>query len=179
MNNMRIAKSGVSISPAQKPSDAAYSYPSKNQIRNGLSVTNSIASARNALKKGFVVKSHDNKLIRFNSNIYDKYKFGVSRGKAPQVSLDLSSSVNDIYTPKGKPDPGRLIHLGKAVTAVKKANAGRFILKNDSPPQIAYLHQFSKRNNMVVFVDAKTKVVRGMISVKNIQKWKNDLQSRS
>ena len=179
-SNNRVSTHGTSAGKGTTPSSAAYSYPSKTMLQKGLEKTNSIASAKAALKQSFVVQASDKKSIHFNSSLYDKYKYGVGRSKdKPKVSLDLSSAVNDVYTPNGKPDPGRLVHLGKAVTAVRKSNIGRFNLPKDSPPQIAYLHQFSKKKNMVVFVDAKTKVVRGFISTDDIQKWERNLQKRS
>lgn len=136
----------------------ARSAISKNAIMHGTTGTVSRAAAANALKTGFTVKAAGGNRIRFTSRLNNKYMNGKGRSQGPT--------------------PERLYHLGQAVAAARKANRGIFMLKGDNPPQIAFLHQTGKRSGMVVFTDAKTKVVRGFISVKNVNKWENTLNIR-
>ena len=131
----------------------------KNAITRGTTGTVSRSAAANALKSGFTVKAAGGDKIRFTSRLNNKYMNGKGRSQGQ--------------------NPERLYHLGQAVTAARKANRGIFMLKGDNPPQIAFLHQTSKRSGMVVFADAKTKVVRGFIPVGNIKNWERQLVERS
>lgn len=131
---------------------------SRRDISKGTTKTISISSASNALQKSILIKSSDNKKIHFNYKLHEKYVNGKGR--------------------KNGESEERMIHLGKAIMGVKYANRGIYHLKGDNPPQVVYFHSFSKRKNIVVFVEEKTNVVRGFIPVKDINAWKRNLESR-
>lgn len=131
----------------------------KNTIMHGTMGTVSRSAAANALKSGFSVKAAGGESVRFSSALSEKYISGKGRIQGE--------------------NPERLYHLGKAVTAARKANRGIYRLGGDNPPQIAFLHQSGKREGMVVFADARTKKVRGFIPVRDVSKWKNELEQRS
>ena len=128
-------------------------------IRHGTRGTVSRAAASNALN-GFYVNAAGERRVRFTYELHRKYAEGVGRKD-------------------NQPAKERLYQLGKAVTAVKKANRGIYRLLHDQPPQLAYLHQFGKRDGMVVFVDLRTRSVRGFINVDNISKWEKNIIERA
>ena len=138
----------------------ARSAVKKQTIRHGTSGTVSRAAASNALRKGFYVDAAGKRRVRFNRDLHEKYVNGVGRKN-------------------NQPAKERLYQLGKAVTAVRKANRGIYRLLYDNPAQLAYLHEFSKRDGMVVFVDLKTRIVRGFINVDNLNKWERSIEERA
>ena len=138
----------------------ARSAVKKQIIRHGTRGTVSRAAASNALRRGFYVNAAGKRRLRFTRDLHDKYANGVGRKD-------------------NQPAKERLYQLGKAVTATKKANRGVYRLLHDHPPQIAFLHRFSKRDGMVVFVDLKTRTVRGFINVDSISKWEKSIQERT
>lgn len=113
----------------------------KNAIMRGTTGTVSRSAAANALKSGFTVKAAGGKNVRFSYKINNKYINGEGRKEGPSKA--------------------RLYDLGRAVIAVRKANEGVYDMKNNNPPQIMYLHRFSEKASMVVFVDANKRNVRG------------------
>ena len=131
---------------------------SRRDISKGTIHTISISSASNALQRSISVKPADNKKLHFNYKIHEKYVNGKGR--------------------KDGESEERMIHLGKAVTAVKYANKGIYHLKDDNPPQVVYFHSFSKRKSIVVFVEENTNVVRGFIPTRDINSWKRKLGAR-
>lgn len=137
----------------------ARSAVKKSVIRHGKRGTVSRAAASNALKSGFYVNAAGNRRVRFTYDLHRKYAEGVGRKD-------------------NQPAKERLYQLGKAVTAVRKANRGVYRLLYDTPPQLAFLHQFGNRDGMVVFVDLKTRIVRGFINVIKMKKWENELKAR-
>lgn len=138
----------------------ARSAVKKSVIRHGTRETVSRAAASNALKNGFYVNAAGKRRVRFTYDLHRKYAEGVGRKD-------------------NQPAKERLYQLGKAVTAVRKANRGVYRLLYDTPPQLAFLHQFGNRDSMVVFVDLKTRIVRGFINVDNISKWENSIIERA
>lgn len=115
----------------------------KNAIMRGTTGTVSRSAAANALKSGFSVKAAGGETVRFPSALNEKYISGKGRREGES--------------------PRRLYQLGRAVTAVRKANRGVYSLPGNNPPQKMYLHQFSGKSAMVVFTDAKTRRVRSFI----------------
>lgn len=115
----------------------------KNAIMHGTTGTVSRSAAANALKSGFSVKAAGGETVRFPSALNEKYISGKGRREGES--------------------PRRLYQLGRAVTAVRKANRGVYSLPGNNPPQKMYLHQFSGKSAMVVFTDAKTRRVRRFI----------------
>lgn len=115
----------------------------RNAIMHGTTGTVSRSAAANALKSGFSVKAAGGEAVRFSSALNEKYISGKGRQEGES--------------------PRRLYQLGRAVTAVRKANRGVYDLPRNNPPQKMYLHQFSNKSAMVVFTDAKTRRVRSFI----------------
>jgi len=138
----------------------ARSAVKKQTIRHGTRGTVSRAAASNALRRGFYVNAAGKRRIRFTRDLHEKYVNGVGRKN-------------------NQPAKERLYQLGKAVTAAKKANRGVYRLLHDNPPQIAFIHQFSKRDGMIVFVDLEKRIVRGFINVENLSKWEKSIQERT
>ena len=138
----------------------ARSAVKKRTIQHGTRETVSRAAASNALKSGFYVNAAGKRRVRFTYELHKKYAEGIGRKN-------------------NQPAKERLYQLGKAVTAVKKANRGVYRLLYDNPPQLAYLHQFGKRDGMVVFVDLRTRIVRGFINVDNLNKWEKNIIERA
>ena len=131
----------------------------RRDISRGTARTISIFSASNALKRSISVKAAGDRKIHFNYKLHEKYVDGKGRKDGETAE--------------------RMVHLGKAITTIKFANKGIYRLSGDNPPQLVYLHSFSKRKGMVVFVDMNTNVVRGFIPTKNINDWKDKLAKRA
>ena len=108
---------------------------------------------------------------------------GKEKSVKNQSSVHFNYSLHEKYVNGKNREDGasaeRLMHLGKAVTAVKYANKGIYRLDGDNPPQLAYFHSFSKRKGIVVFIERDSKKVRGFIPTKDINGWKRKLAPRA
>ena len=142
-----------------KPKEHERISATKSAIIKGFSHPVKLSSARNALRVGFGVNAADKTSVRFNRGLVNKYNYGKGR-------KDGSS----------KP---RLIHLGQATYAVKKANKGVFFLKNTNSPQKVYVHEFGKNKGIVVYVNANNNVARSFVPNDNIGKKIQELKERT
>lgn len=94
----------------------------------------SMAEALKILESPLAVWASDGRKAIFDGRLVRKYRDGIGR--------------------KDGATPNRLLHLGRAVFAVRETNYGVVDLPDHIPPQRQYLHKIGKRKAIVVYVDA-------------------------
>ncbi len=111
-------------------------------IMNGGNFHVDLADAIAAVRHGFDVKTVNNTVCHFGEYLYKKYVLGERKDGAT---------------------PNRLIHLARAVEAVKNASVSVTELSGTNPPQTRYVHRLEEKKAIVVFVETATDNVRSFI----------------
>ena len=94
------------------------------------------------LSRGILARDAQGREVRFGDRLVGKYVAGLGRAST---------------------DVRRLRSVGRAVLAVRSANAGVVELPGHRPVQRQYLHRLGDRGAIVVYVEAETGQVRGFI----------------
>ena len=101
-----------------------------------------VPEAMTMLSRGILARDAQGREVRFGDRLVGKYVAGLGRAST---------------------DVRRLQSVGRAVLAVRSANAGVVELPGHRPVQRQYLHRLGDKGAIVVYVEAETGQVRGFI----------------
>lgn len=111
-------------------------------LSTGINGKITIKEAEIILEKNRTYSDSNGMKVVITSSILKKYRDGIGRASK---------------------EADRLRHLGKAILAIQSPESEILPLPNHHPPQRQYLHKFSKKGAIVVYVNDDDDTLRGFI----------------